>query len=70
MTDLRLTQEALEQWAQGTPSVQLTQVAVEHWAAVSTTNPLAVVTQVMLEQWASVMQAGVGGSQARVMVMA
>jgi hypothetical protein len=69
MTDLRLTQEAIEQWGVGTPAVQLTQVAVEEWASVATASIQAAVTQVALEQWASVAAAS-AGTQARVMVLA
>jgi len=36
MTDVRLTQEAVEEWATGTPAAQLTQVLVEEWATVTT----------------------------------
>jgi len=36
MTDVRLTQEAVEEWATGTPVVQVTQFLVEEWATVAT----------------------------------
>lgn len=69
MTDVRLTQEALEQWAQGTPQAQLTQMAIEHWAAVGTTPPQVVMTQMALEQWAAVIAAA-QAAQARAIIMA
>ena len=37
MTDVRLTQEALEEWATGTPVAQVTQIVVEEWASVAAT---------------------------------
>lgn len=68
MTDNRLTQEALEQWASGTPSVQLTQAAVEHWGAASFTTIQAVLTQIAIEQWgAPTNGAGGGGGGGAIM---
>jgi hypothetical protein len=72
MTDVRLTQGAVEQWASGTPAAQLTQVAVEEWASVTTGAVLVVATQIGVEQWGSVAATAGGGatSQARAMVLA
>jgi hypothetical protein len=41
MTDARLTQVAIEEWASGSPTVRLTQIAIEEWASVRTITPLA-----------------------------
>ncbi len=70
MTDVRLTQEAVEMWAQGVPAMQLTQIAVEEWTTVSSITTQATVTQVGVEMWASVAVASAGGVQARAMVLA
>jgi len=68
MTDIRLTQGAVEQWARATPAVQVTQVAIEQWATVATGNTQMLATQAAVEQWASVALAG--ASQAYAMVLA
>lgn len=36
MTDVVTTQVSVEEWAQGTPVVQVTIVVVEEWATVAT----------------------------------
>jgi hypothetical protein len=61
MTDARSTQEALEQWAQGTPRAQATQIAVEQWSSAQAAPVIAAVTQVALQQWAVVPPVQVGG---------
>jgi hypothetical protein len=39
MTDLRVTQVAVEQWAKIIPpQMQTTQVAIEHWASIGIVN--------------------------------
>jgi hypothetical protein len=61
MTDARSTQEALEQWAQGTPNAQATQTALEQWSSAVAAPVQAVITQVALQQWAVVPPVQVGG---------
>lgn len=70
MTDTRLTQAAVEQWAGGSPQVQLTQAAVEQWASATTTTVQTVLTQIAVEQWASVVPTGGAVTPAMVMVLA
>jgi hypothetical protein len=55
MTDYRLTQGAVEQWASIIPpQMQATQLAIECWGSVSTVTVQMVATQAGLEMWASV----------------
>ena len=69
MTDFRVTQISIEEFGSATPPpMQATQVSLEMWASVTAVNPRMVVTNVALEEWMSVAQ--LGGTQARVMVMA
>jgi len=71
MTDIQTTQIAIEQFATGTPAVQMTQVAVEMWATVQATSGTSMIaSQISLEMWAPVVAAVVPGSDVRVMVMA
>jgi hypothetical protein len=52
VTDYRVTQAAVEEWAAIVPpQMQATQVAIEHWGAVTTAATLRAVTQVAVEQW-------------------
>jgi len=51
MTDARLTQESLEQWAQPNADVQVTQLAAEEWGTVVSGARLALVTKIALEVW-------------------
>jgi len=54
MTDARVTQAAVEEWAQPNARAQLTQVAIEEWGSVSVVvgTRTALMTQIALEQWA------------------
>jgi hypothetical protein len=61
MTDINLTQIAVEEWGSGTPTLQLTQIALEEWATVQTVTPQLVLTQIAIEEWASVAQVSRGG---------
>jgi hypothetical protein len=71
VTDIRATQVAIEQFAIGTPNMQMTQAVVEMWASVQATSGTAMIaTQISLEMWAPVVADVVPGSDVRVMVMA
>jgi hypothetical protein len=71
MTDVRLTQEAIEEWASGgLADARLTQVAVEQWGSVATGITQVVLGQIAIEQWASVAFPADSTTQARVWVMA
>lgn len=48
LTNVVATQVALEEWAAGTPSVQLTQIAIEEWASVAAAAPGATQAYVMI----------------------
>jgi hypothetical protein len=52
VTDVRLTQEAIEQWARSTPNAQLTQIGLEQWASITTVPTQVALTQIAIEQWA------------------
>ena len=54
MTDARLTQEAIEQWAMPNAPAQLTQLAAEEWGTVVSGARFALLTQISLEMWANV----------------
>jgi hypothetical protein len=54
VTDYRLTQIAIEEWARATPDERLTQAAIEEWATVASGPTPMLITQAALEQWASV----------------
>jgi hypothetical protein len=54
VTDFRLTQAAVEEWAAGAPAIQLTQAAVEMWGSVATTTVQMVLTLAAVEMWAPV----------------
>ena len=54
MTDARLTQEAVEQWAQPNAAAQLTQLAIEEWVTVASGARLALMTSIALEEWVRV----------------
>lgn len=70
MTDLRLTQAAVEQFAaNAAPAARLTTVLVEQWASANATPPQMAVSQVLLEQWATVAVASASG-QARAWILA
>ena len=68
MTDARLTQEAVEQWAMPNASAQLTQLAAEEWGNVVSGARLALLTQIALEQWARVPLPPLRGGQTIVTV--
>jgi hypothetical protein len=51
MTDNRVTQVSLEEFASANPPAQVTQVTIEQWATTATVTGQAMVTQVALEQW-------------------
>jgi len=71
VTDVRLTQEVLEEWASGTPVAQATQVSLEMWASVQTVSGQVVVSQMLIEEWASIEAPVVPPSgDIRVMVLA
>jgi hypothetical protein len=71
MTDHRLTQIAIEEWALPSPPEIITQVAVEEWGSVAAATLRMVATQFAVEEWASVaVSSGVTAAQARTMVMA
>jgi ABC-type polar amino acid transport system ATPase subunit len=71
MTDNRVTQVSIEEFATANPRGQATQVTIEQWATTATITGQAIVTQVALEQWAQIVPTLLpGGAQARVMVMA
>jgi hypothetical protein len=71
MTDVRLTQQLVEEWASTNPSAQTTQVSLEMWASVQTVSGQVVVSQMLIEQWASVDVPVVpAGQDVRVMVLA
>lgn len=62
MTDIRLTQIAVEEWAAPIPpQMQATQLALEMWGAVPTTNTQMLATLMAVEQWAAVLEASRGG---------
>lgn len=54
MTDARLTQEAVEQWAMPDARAQVTQLAAEEWGTVVSGARLALMTSISLEMWANV----------------
>ena len=54
MTDARVTQTSVEEWAAGNPQARATQVSTEVWGAISATTVTAVVTQLAVEQWGRV----------------
>ena len=51
MTDARITQTSVEEWAQPNASAQMTQVAVEVWTSTGAGSNVALMTQVAVEQW-------------------
>jgi hypothetical protein len=55
VTDIRATQVSIEQFATGTPAVQVTSVSLEMWASVQATSGTSMVaTLVATEMWGSV----------------
>jgi hypothetical protein len=52
MTDARVTQTAVEEWAAPNPQARATQIGAEVWTSVPTVNPSAVLTQIAVEEWA------------------
>lgn len=54
MTDARLTQTSVEQWADGGASARLTQIASEQWATPTGIGVQALLTLIAVEQWAPV----------------
>jgi hypothetical protein len=62
MTDQRITQASLEQWASTIPpDMRLTQIAIEMWASTGTTTVQMLATQAAIEHWATVREASRGG---------
>jgi len=70
MTDVRLTQQLVEEWAGANPDVRATQVSLEMWASVQTVSGQVVVSQMLVEEWASVDVPAVPSGDIRVMVLA
>jgi hypothetical protein len=70
MTDVRLTQEALEQWLATNPDARITQASLEMWASVQSTTGQVVLSQILIEQWASVDMPVVPSEAVRVQVLA
>lgn len=73
MTDARLTQQLVEEWASTNPSAQATQVSLEMWASVQTVSGQVVVSQLLVEEWASVdvpVVPPTSGQEVRIMVLA
>jgi len=68
MTDARVTQRSLEEWAQGTPAAQITQTAAEVWGGVSAASRSAILTQISVEEWARVPLPPVLGMQTAVAI--
>jgi len=69
MTDIRLTQIAVEQFASIIrPQMQATQLAIEEWVTTNVTNPQMIATQIGVEMWASV-AAAIAAQQARAMIL-
>lgn len=68
MTDARLTQEAVEQWAMPNAQAQATQVVIEEWGTVVSGARLALLTQIVLEEWARVPPPPARGGQTIVTV--
>jgi len=54
MTDFRVTQVAVEEWAAPIPpQMQATQVAIEYWSSTTNVSVQMAVTLVAVEIWAS-----------------
>jgi hypothetical protein len=70
MTDVRLTQQPVEEWLSTNPDVRATIVLVEQWASVQSTTGQVVLSQILIEQWASVDLPVVPSQAVRVQVLA
>jgi len=70
MTDVRLTQQPVEEWLSTNPDVRATIVLVEQWASVQSVSGQVVLTTMLVEQWASVEVPVVPSGDIRVMVLA